>query len=111
MFKRTIPMANVLRAYTIIVTFILLTCAGAVFLHMMTPDRFEIADCFFESASALSTTGLSTGATASLTAPGKIYLACYMFMGRVGPFTIMLFLLSREKKRKLRYPEERIIIG
>ena len=111
MFKRTIPMANVLRAYTIMVTFILLTCAGAVFLHMLTPDRFEIADCFFESASALSTTGLSTGATASLTAPGKIYLACYMFMGRVGPFTIMLFLLSREKTRKLRYPEERIIIG
>jgi len=111
MFKRTIPMANVLRAYTIMVTFLLLTCLGAIFLHMMTPDRFLIADCFFESASALSTTGLSTGATASLTAPGKIYLAVYMFIGRVGPFTVMLFLLSREKKRKLRYPEERIIIG
>lgn len=111
MFKRMIPMVNVLRAYTIMVTFLLLTCAGAVFLHMMTPERFQIGDCFFEAASAISTTGLSTGATASLTAPGKLYLSAYMFIGRVGPFTIMLFLLSREKKRRLRYPEERIIIG
>ena len=111
MFKRTIPIANVLRAYTIIVTFILLTCAGAIFLHMLTPERFAMMECFFESASAISTTGLSTGATSSLTSFGKIYLACYMFVGRIGPFTVMLFLLSREKKRRLRYPEERIIIG
>ncbi len=111
MFRRTIPISNVLRAYTIMVTFILLTCAGAVFLHMLTPDRFAMMECFFESASAISTTGLSTGATSSLTSFGKIYLACYMFVGRIGPFTIMLFLLSREKKRRLRYPEERIIIG
>ncbi|MDR0933380.1 MAG: hypothetical protein LBM70_10250 [Victivallales bacterium] len=111
MFKRTIPIANVLRAYTVIVTFILLTCLGAVFLHLLTPERFTMMECFFESASAISTTGLTTGATLSLTMFGKIYLACYMFVGRIGPFTIMLFLLSREKTRRLRYPEERIIIG
>lgn len=111
MFKRTIPIANVLRAYAIIVTFILLLCGGAVFLNLLTPHKFEITSCFFESASALSTTGLTTGATASLTTPGKIYLVFYMFIGRLGPFTFMLFLLSRERKWRLRYPEERIIIS
>lgn len=111
MFKRTIPIANVLRAYTIIATFILLTCAGAVYLHMLTLEQHEMLEFFFESASAISTTGLSTGITSILTASAKIYLASYMFVGRVGPFTVLLFLLCREKKRQLRYPEERIIIG
>ncbi len=111
MFGRTIPNGNVMRSYTIIVTFILLNCAGAIFLHLLTPKQFAMMECFFESASAISTTGLSTGATGSLTFWGKVYLALYMFLGRVGPFTIMLFLLGREQKRHLRYPEERVIIG
>ena len=34
-----------------------------------------------------------------------------MFLGRVGPFTVLLFLLGREKHTPIQYPEERIIIG
>ena len=34
-----------------------------------------------------------------------------MIIGRLGPFTIMLFLLGREKPGQLKHPVERVIIG
>jgi Trk-type K+ transport system membrane component len=34
-----------------------------------------------------------------------------MFVGRIGPFTLFLFLLGREKTSRLGYPEERVILG
>lgn len=44
----------------------------------------------FEAVSAFSTTGLSTGVTASLSPLGKLVLIATMFVGRVGPLTIAL---------------------
>ena len=51
------------------------------------------------------------GATANLTLPGKLFVIVLMIIGRLGPFTILLFLLGREKPSRLKYPEERVIIG
>ena len=110
MFRRKIPMVNVLRSYTIIVTFLLLSCGGAIVIQLLTGGS-AMMDCFFESASALGTVGLSLGTTAKLTLEGKLFVSLYMLVGRIGPFTAMLFLLGREKKGRLKYPEERIIIG
>ncbi len=111
MFKRKIPTANVLRAFTIIVLFLLICSAGASLLQLMTPGA-SMMDAFFETASALSTTGLSiSNTTAKLADAGKFFVSFLMFLGRMGPFTIMLFLLGREKPGQLRYPAERVIIG
>ena len=106
LFNRRIPTMNVLRAFTIILIFTLLGAVGAIYLQTREPggDFFNI--------SALTTTGLSIGdTTAKLSAGGKLFLVFLMFMGRVGPFTVLLFLLGREKHTPIRYPEERIIIG
>jgi trk system potassium uptake protein TrkH len=62
-------------------------------------------------ASALGTVGLSLGISASATVAGKIILIICMFVGRIGPFTLFLFLLGREKTSRLGYPEERVILG
>lgn len=111
MFKREIPTVNVMRAFAIIVSFILLACFGAMVVRILTP-KILMLNAFFEAVSALTTTGLSIGnTTISLTSGGRIFITLFMFIGRVGPFTIMLFLLGREKPDKLRYPQERIIIG
>ena len=110
LFRRKVPTGNVMRAFTIIVLFLLLTCCGAVSIQLLMPGA-EMMEAFFESASALSTTGLTIGGTAKLTDAGKLVLSFFMFCGRLGPFTIMLFLLAREKQGRLRYPEERIIIS
>ena len=111
MFKREVPTLNVMRAFAIIVSFILLACFGAMAVIMLTP-ALPTLHAFFEAVSAVTTTGMSVGTTTrALTAGGRIFITFFMFIGRIGPFTIMLFLLGREKPDKLRYPQERIIIG
>ena len=38
-------------------------------------------------------------------------IALFMFIGRVGPLSIIMFFVGREKPGHLRYPEERVIVG
>ena len=133
-FKRRVPTGNVMRAQTIIILFTMLSYLGALSLAQTemlespagsaavsapaTPgtlakkkERLEAAT-EFEAVSALTTTGLSIENTTSKLSPhGKGLLVLFMFLGRVGPFTVLLFLMGREKRGKLGYPEERVIIG
>ena len=109
--KREIELRTVLRAFTVMVLFILLTWAGTVILKSLTPE-LNTTSCFFEAASALSATGLSTGETTMMwNSACKLLLILFMFAGRLGPVTIILFFVGKEKKETLRYPEERIIVG
>ena len=61
--------------------------------------------------STCSSFGNIMGMTGKLTLSGKIFVIMLMIIGRLGPFTILLFLLGREKPGQLKYPVERIIIG
>lgn len=110
-FKRSVSMEIVLRAFTMMVLFLLLFAFGGIILHVIMPQEIPLMESMFEAASAVTTTGMSMGITAKLTTPGKLFVIMLMIIGRLGPFTIMLFLLSREKPGQLKYPEERVIIG
>ena len=109
LFRREIAMDNILKSFTIIVTFILLVAAGSAVLSPMLAHSEQAV--WFEAASALSTTGMSMDVTSALPIPAKMLIITFMFIGRIGPFTIFLFLLDREKNSRISYPEERIIIG
>jgi len=66
----------------------------------------------FESVSACATVGLSTGITADLTDASKFVLCATMFIGRVGSLSVFLLLVLRDTPvSRLRYPEERVLIG
>ena len=66
----------------------------------------------FEVVSAFGTVGLSTGITSHLSPTGKIVIIVDMFFGRVGPLAIVTSLLfARKKKKKIDYPEQKIMIG
>lgn len=109
LFRREIGMDNILKSFTIIVTFVLLVVLGAAVLSPMVSGKEQTV--WFEAASALSTTGMSMDLTGVLPNPAKILICIFMFIGRIGPFTIFLFLIDREKISRISYPEERIIIG
>lgn len=109
--KREIEMRTVLRAFTVMILFIMLTWTGTVILNSFAPDM-DTSRCCFEAASALSATGLSLGNTTVMwNSACKLLLVLFMFAGRLGPVTIVLFFVGKEKKELLRYPEERIIVG
>jgi trk system potassium uptake protein TrkH len=65
----------------------------------------------FEVISAIGTVGLSTGITADLSVVGKLCLTLCMFVGRVGPLALAVFVGTREMGQATRFPEENVIVG
>ena len=110
LFGREIMPNNVLKAFTIMFTFIAISIVAATWLTA-TEYEVSLASALFEVASALGTVGLSLGISSNATETGKVILIICMFVGRIGPFTMFLFLLGREKSSRLEYPEERVILG
>ena len=71
-----------------------------------------LGDLFFESLSAVTTTGLSVGdTTARLSLPGRVVIMLAMFCGRLGALTVVLMIGNRESKRLIRYPNEELVVG
>ncbi len=117
LYFRRIPEATVSRAISVAFFFIILAGAGTLLLSIsettaLTPagERAMVPEYLFECVSALGTVGLSTGVTATLSHAGKLLITLLMFVGRLGPLTISMALLVREKKT-FRYPSENIMIG
>ena len=109
LYKRMVPPENILKAFVLLVTYVLLAVFGALLLYQLTPC--ELYWALFESASALATVGLELENPEPVTMAGKMFLIVYMFIGRVGLFTFFLFLLGREHPERLIYPEERMIVN
>ena len=65
----------------------------------------------FEATSAFATVGLSEGITPSIETGSKIGLIFGMYLGRVGPITVLLALSRRRPPTQISYPEAKILIG
>jgi trk system potassium uptake protein TrkH len=61
--------------------------------------------------SAFATVGLSTGITAKLPPAGQLVLIALMFVGRLGPISLVSALALRERHRLFHVPEGRPLIG
>ena len=80
-------------------------------LVLLQVSDFGTSDVLFESVSAFATVGLSTGITAGLPAVGQVVLILLMFLGRLGPVTLVSALALRERQRLYQLPEGRPLIG
>lgn len=87
-------------------TFVLV---ASLLLLAMTGLRLDVV--LFEVISAFATCGLSTGITAGLPDGAKYVLTVLMFIGRTGTMTLAAALALRNRRRVIRLPEERPIIG
>ncbi|MGO1315922.1 MAG: TrkH family potassium uptake protein [Cellulomonadaceae bacterium] len=83
--------------------------AASMVLLQMT--GWTLDEVLFETISAFSTAGLTTGLTAQLPDGGKYLVAALMFAGRTGTMTLAAALALRDRRRVIRFPEERPIIG
>jgi len=83
---------------------------GSTLLLLSLVDE-GLAPVLFEVVSAFATVGLSTGITADLPGAGQLLLIGLMFVGRLGPITLVSALALRERTRRYELPEERPIIG
>ena len=80
-------------------------------LVLLQITEFTTGQVLFETVSAFATVGLSTGITADLPGGGQVVLVILMFMGRLGPITLVSALALRERQRRYTLPEGRPLIG
>lgn len=106
---RKLPREVYRQALTVALSGAGLVLMGTVSLLILSP--FTLDAVLFESVSAFSTAGLTTGITADLPAAGQLILAVLMFAGRVGPITVASALALRHRGRRYDFPEERPIVG
>jgi trk system potassium uptake protein TrkH len=108
-FNRRIPAETIRRAFTI---FILALAVVAIPTFLLTEsEKFGLTQVAFEVFSAFGTVGLSMGITPYLSSFGKIVIIITMFVGRVGPLTLLLALTLAQKERRIEPPKEGVSIG
>lgn len=107
---RRIPTAAVRQALVLAFFGIAVIAVGVGLLRAFDP-QFTADQVMLEVTSAFATVGLSTGITASLSAPSQIILCFIMYLGRVGPTTLIAALAARAVTQRFSYPEERPFIG
>lgn len=108
-FGREISHDQIYRALTI--ALVGLWIVFLLTLLLTFTEDFGLLDLMFEATSAFGIVGLSTGLTPDLSTPGKLMVAVTMYAGRVGPLTLALALLQRERAAPYKFPEGRIRIG
>ncbi len=97
------------QALSVVVLALMLIAIGTSVLLAITPH--SLSDVLFETISAFSTVGLSTGITGDLPPLGQLVIIVLMFVGRVGTITVATALALGAARRPYRYPEENPIVG
>lgn len=109
-FGRTIPTRTLFAALSLVVLYVL-SAGWGVFLLALFDPQMSLRDQLFEVISALSTVGLSTGITADLSVPSKLVLCVAMFIGRVGPISLVLSVFQSGRALTYEFPEEDVVVG
>lgn len=109
-FHRSIPSDLLHRNFTLAVLYLALVGVVTLVLCAAMPS-FKFIDLMFEACSACGTVGLSTGITSSLNDVGKWDLLAGMFIGRVGPLTLVFAFASKLRRIEYSYPSENVVIG
>ena len=78
-------------------------------LLLFEPHHNPLA-LLFEAISAIATVGVSMDLTPQLSTGGRIVIMVLMFVGRVGPITVLLSLLQR-KRKDIHYAQTTINMG
>jgi trk system potassium uptake protein len=114
-FRRRIP-DTLIRKSLVMIT-LMVSLIATTTLALTLTEMGAIVDqhqgferILFEATSACCTVGLTTGITSELTGLSQIIIILAMFVGRVGPLTLVL-AISRRQSQRFEYPEESVMVG
>lgn len=109
-FGKRIAKDMVYKAFTVFTMGLLIV--GTVILIMSFSDPYlNFEQMLYEATSAFATVGLTEGITPGLHMGSKIALIGGMFLGRVGPLTVLIALSNFPTPANYKYPEGKIMIG
>ena len=115
-FQRSLPIQSLQKALTVVVAMVFLWFAGSLALSFTEANAafpHGAAEIMFEVSSALGTVGLTTGLTPYLSSAGKVILILLMYIGRIGPLTLVVSASHRTASvsDRIHYPNEDVLIG
>ncbi len=117
-YNRKISEETKLKAFTLTVLAFMSALAVTLIILMLEKNNslgITVENMLFETVSAIATVGLSVGITPILCPLSKILLCFLMFLGRLGPLTIIGLWKKNwaitVTEDQLDYIEEKIIIG
>ena len=111
-YGRMIPDSQVRSAFVIVAMGIGATMTSTLLLTVFEADAFPFIDILYESTSAFATVGVSTGITSELNPASQLVVVATMFLGRVGPLTLLLALAGTgQTVDQYQYPLERVSLG
>jgi trk system potassium uptake protein TrkH len=111
-FKKNISSIVVKRA--LVISFIYLSISLISLFVLSITENKEFIDLIFEVYSAIATVGLTAGLTPHLTVIGKIIIMILMYIGRIGPLTMVLIFVKRYNQlrgKEIQYPLGDVLIG
>jgi trk system potassium uptake protein TrkH len=108
-FGRRVQHAVVYRALAVALLAIAFVFVIGVGLTLATEASFVQA--LFEAVSAFGTVGATTGITPDVSDPARLILIIAMFVGRLGPLTLVLALAARARPVPFRPAVESVRIG
>jgi len=107
--NRKIPSTNIREATSLIT--LSATLIFFVLFLLLIVEPFPFDKIIFEAFSAFGTVGLSTGITPLLSQTGKFLITILMYVGRIGPLTMIYAFAIKRNVVNLDYAEEKIAIG
>lgn len=109
--KSRVEKKAVYKAMSLFFLALLLVITCSLLIHFMTDTTANTIDVVFEEVSAFGTVGLSTGLTAELGVLSRYLLILSMYLGRVGPLSLVISLAMRSVGSKAVLPQGKILIG
>ena len=108
-FGRRLDPQVIRTAATILMMYLTLFFAGGIAISVY--EGLPLSLCFFESASAVGTVGLTLGLTPGLHLFSQVILIVLMFLGRVGGLTLIYAVLSNKRTMNAKFPAENMTVG
>ena len=85
---------------------------SSLFLLSITDPQVPLLYTLFETISAICTVGVTANLTPTLSIFGQIIIMILMFIGRIGPLTVLLSFSNRKKQDSLiKYAKAPLLIG
>lgn len=109
-FHRTISKRAVSKAVAVVSMAFLILFTATLLLSAVTDA--DALDVFYETTSAAATVGLTRSLTSGLNLWGRIIIIVTMYLGRVGPISLMIALnTKKETQNIIKNPTEDISVG
>ena len=108
LMHRTISPETIHKALALMMVSGLLVCLGIFLVSLF--EHLPFITVVMEVMSAFTTTGISPDLTRTLSLPSQIVLMLLMFIGRLGPLTLV-YSLGTQGNVRVRYPETTVQVG